>query len=145
MPAGKHTSVRVALAVPPKIHEQLSEWAEYEGRPLASLCMYLIEKALRDAQREGIAPKSGETEQAEDQLVKEVVNIDKVTKPELDDEQFIEYYKEQYKDLTKMEEPSPADMERMVGIHAKNNPETVKVIKSKKEALLEKLISVLSD
>ena len=60
MPAGKHTSVRVALAVPPKLHEQLSEWADFEGRPLASLCMYLIENALRDAQTKGIAPKWSE-------------------------------------------------------------------------------------
>jgi hypothetical protein len=56
MASGKHTSVRVALAVPPKIHEQLSAWAEYEGRPLASLCMYLIEQSLREAQTKGIAP-----------------------------------------------------------------------------------------
>ncbi|MDA7436677.1 hypothetical protein N8654_03215 [Synechococcus sp. AH-601-B19] len=145
MPAGKHTSVRVALAVPPKIHEQLSEWADYEGRPLASLCMYLIEKALRDAQREGIAPKYGESEEPTSVVVKEVMRHNKATRPELNDEQFIEYYEEQYGDLTKMEEPSPADMERMVSINARNNPDTVKEIKSKKEALLEKLISVLSD
>ena len=56
MAAGKHTSVRVALAVPPKLHEQLAAWAEYEGRPMASLCMYLIEQALRQAQKDGIAP-----------------------------------------------------------------------------------------
>ena len=56
MPQGKHSSVRVALAVPPKLHEQLAAWAEYEGRPVASLCMYLIEQALRQAQKDGIAP-----------------------------------------------------------------------------------------
>ena len=56
MAQGKHSSIRVALAVPPKIHEQLSAWADYEGRPLASLCMYLIEERLRTAQREGLAP-----------------------------------------------------------------------------------------
>ena len=56
MPKGIHSSVRVALAVPPKLHEQLSEWAEYEGRPIASLCLYLVEQGLRQAQREGIAP-----------------------------------------------------------------------------------------
>jgi hypothetical protein len=33
MPKGIHSSIRVALAVPPKLHEQLSAWAEYEGRP----------------------------------------------------------------------------------------------------------------
>ena len=56
MAQGKHTSIRVALAVPPKIHEQLAAWAEYEGRPVASLCMYLIEHSLRQAQKEGLAP-----------------------------------------------------------------------------------------
>lgn len=56
MPKGEHSSIRVALAVPPKLHEQLKAWAEYEGRPVASLCMYLIENSLRQAQRDGIAP-----------------------------------------------------------------------------------------
>jgi hypothetical protein len=59
MPKGVHSSIRVALAVPPKLHEQLSAWAEYEGRPVASLCMYLIEHSLRQAQKEGIAPSFG--------------------------------------------------------------------------------------
>jgi hypothetical protein len=59
MPQGKHSSIRVALAVPPKLHEQLSAWAEYEGRPVASLCLYLIEHSLRQAQKEGIAPSFG--------------------------------------------------------------------------------------
>jgi hypothetical protein len=56
MPKGIHSSIRVALAVAPKIHEQLKAWADYEGRPVASLCMYLIEHSLRQAQRDGIAP-----------------------------------------------------------------------------------------
>jgi len=56
MPKGIHSSIRVALAVAPKLHEQLKAWADYEGRPVASLCMYLIEQSLRQAQREGIAP-----------------------------------------------------------------------------------------
>ena len=49
-------SVRVALAVPPKLHEQLKAWADYEGRPITSLCMYLIENSLRQAQKDGLAP-----------------------------------------------------------------------------------------
>jgi hypothetical protein len=56
MPRGTHSSIRVALAIPPRIHEQLKAWAEYEGRPVASLCLYLIENSLRQAQRDGIAP-----------------------------------------------------------------------------------------
>ena len=59
MPAGKHSSIRVALAVPPKLHEQLKQWADYEGRPVASLCMYIIENSLRQAQKDGIAPSFG--------------------------------------------------------------------------------------
>ena len=56
MASGKHTSIRVALAVSPKLHEQLAAWAEWDGRPMASLCMYLIEQSLREAQAKGIAP-----------------------------------------------------------------------------------------
>ena len=59
MAQGQHSSIRVALAVPPKLHEQLKAWADYEGRPVASLCMYLIEHSLRAAQRDGIAPSFG--------------------------------------------------------------------------------------
>lgn len=71
MAAGKHTSVRVALAVPPKLHEQISAWAEYEGRPVASLCMYLIENALREAQKTGLAPSwSSEQDESYDGIEK---------------------------------------------------------------------------
>jgi len=56
MAAGKHTSRRVALAVPPRLYQQLEKWSEWEGRPVASLCMYLIEQSLRQAQKDGIAP-----------------------------------------------------------------------------------------
>lgn len=64
MAAGQHTSKRVALAIPPKLYEQLAAWAEFEGRPVASLCLYLIENSIRQAQREGLAP-SWRTEQEE--------------------------------------------------------------------------------
>jgi hypothetical protein len=56
MPQGKHSSIRVALAVPPKLHEQLQIWADFEGRPVASLCLALVEQGLRQAQRDGYAP-----------------------------------------------------------------------------------------
>jgi hypothetical protein len=72
MPRGTHTSIRVALAVPPRIHEQLKAWADYEGRPIASLCLYLIEHALRQAQRDGIAPSYGN---------ESVDNIEKIEEP----------------------------------------------------------------
>ena len=57
MPQGVHTSTRVALAVPPGIYTPLKAWADSEVRPVASLCMYLIEVAVRQAQLDGIAPK----------------------------------------------------------------------------------------
>ena len=65
MASGQHTSVRVALAVPPRLHEQLKGWAEYEGRPIASLCMYLIENSLRQAQKDGIAPSFKQEQEGE--------------------------------------------------------------------------------
>lgn len=73
MVAGKHKSQRVALAVPPKLHEQLSAWADFEGRPLASLCMYLIEQSLRSAQVKGIAPsfKDESNKEGDDGWVKD--------------------------------------------------------------------------
>jgi hypothetical protein len=70
MPAGQHSSIRVALAIPPKLHEQLKDWAEYEGRPVASLCMYLIENSLRAAQRDGIAPSFGNEVSTEERIGK---------------------------------------------------------------------------
>ena len=56
MPQGKHRGVRVALSVPPGLYKQLDMWAESEGRPVASLCMSIIEIGLRQAIRDGIAP-----------------------------------------------------------------------------------------
>ena len=70
MPAGQHSSIRVALAMPPKLHEQIKAWADYEGRPVASLCMYLIEHSLRAAQRDGIAPSFGNETEVEERIGK---------------------------------------------------------------------------
>ena len=61
MPRGGHTGVRVALAIPPGLHQQISDWAEAEGRPVASLCMSLIEQGIRDAQTNGLIPSPTET------------------------------------------------------------------------------------
>ena len=70
MPAGQHSSIRVALAIPPKLHEQIKAWADYEGRPVASLCMFLIENSLRAAQRDGIAPSFSNDTPTEARTVK---------------------------------------------------------------------------
>lgn len=177
MPAGKHTSVRVALAIPPKIHEQLSEWAESEGRPVASLCMYLVESGLRQAQREGIAPSMGESDRYEPVSMEisekgteamEKLGFRKVSSRKntasMNDKEFEEYYMEQYKDLTPSEEPSGADAARMAAIRASQGvgkqlegDELTKAMEeyggqqvsrrvvSKKEQLLEKLLSALTE
>ena len=145
MPAGKHTSVRVALAVPPKIHEQLSAWADMEGRPLASLCMYLIEKSLREAQVAGLAPKigialkdvealkrelkerrrlsdiDGFESEYDEQLAADIegyTSVETKNPESMNDKEFEEYYDDQYKDLKPDEEPSAYDMQRMAAIRA---------------------------
>ena len=61
MPKGGHTGQRVALAVPPGLYQQISDWAEAEGRPIAALCMALIEQGIRQAQAEGLIPGPSET------------------------------------------------------------------------------------
>jgi hypothetical protein len=70
MAQGQHSSIRVALAIPPKLHEQIKAWAEYEGRPIASLCLYLIENSLRQAQKDGIAPSFGNEVSTEERIGK---------------------------------------------------------------------------
>lgn len=53
-------SKRIGLTVPDVIYEKLDRWAENEGRPLANLCNFLIEKAVREAEKEGeIPPDNG--------------------------------------------------------------------------------------
>lgn len=49
-------SKRVGLTVPDTIHDKLERWAKAEGRPLANLCNFLIEKAVRDAEERGDIP-----------------------------------------------------------------------------------------
>ena len=63
MPSGKHKGTRVALSVPPGIYNQIDQWAEAEGRPVASLCMSLIEQAVRKAVADGICPSVEQTKE----------------------------------------------------------------------------------
>lgn len=49
-------SKRVGLTIPDTIHEKLERWAKAEGRPVANLCNFLIEKAVRDAESRGEIP-----------------------------------------------------------------------------------------
>ena len=50
-------SKRVGLTLPDTIHERLETWAKAEGRPLANLCNFLLEKAVRDAIAAGQFPE----------------------------------------------------------------------------------------
>ena len=63
MPQGKHKGVRVALSVPEGIYNQLDQWAEAEGRAIASLCMSLVEQGLKQAVIDGIAPSVMQTKE----------------------------------------------------------------------------------
>lgn len=49
-------SKRIGLTVPDTIHAKLEKWAKAEGRPLANLCNFLIEAAVREAEQEGKIP-----------------------------------------------------------------------------------------
>jgi predicted DNA-binding protein len=51
-------SKRIGLTVPDTIHEKLERWAKAEGRPLANLCNFLIEAAVREAEQEGKIPSN---------------------------------------------------------------------------------------
>jgi hypothetical protein len=49
-------SKRVGLSLPDTIYDKLDRWAKAEGRPLANLCNFLLEKAVRDAEDKGNLP-----------------------------------------------------------------------------------------
>ena len=49
-------SKRIGLTVPDTIQEKLERWAKAEGRPIANLCNFLIEKADREAEERGEIP-----------------------------------------------------------------------------------------
>jgi CopG-like RHH_1 or ribbon-helix-helix domain, RHH_5 len=49
-------SKRIGLTVPDAIHDKLERWAKADGRPLANLCNFLIEKAVSEAEEKGKIP-----------------------------------------------------------------------------------------
>jgi hypothetical protein len=46
-------SRRIGLTVPVSIYAKLEKWADQDGRPLANLCNFLVEKAVREAEDKG--------------------------------------------------------------------------------------------
>lgn len=53
-------SKRVGLTVPDAIYDKLERWAKADGRPLANLCNFLIEKAVFEAEEKGKIPDEPE-------------------------------------------------------------------------------------
>ncbi|MEA5498318.1 hypothetical protein VB834_15060 [Limnoraphis robusta Tam1] len=54
-------SKRVFITLPDSVYDTLERWANHQGRPVANLAAYIVEKALEEAEREGkIPPESGE-------------------------------------------------------------------------------------
>ena len=49
-------SKRIGVTVPDTIYDKLDRWADAEGRALANLCNFLLEKAVRDAEAKGEIP-----------------------------------------------------------------------------------------
>ncbi len=49
-------SKRIGLTLADAIHDKLERWAKSEGRPIANLCNFLIEKAVEDAEDKGKIP-----------------------------------------------------------------------------------------
>jgi hypothetical protein len=53
-------SKRVGLTVPDAVYDKLERWAKADGRPIANLCNFLIEKAVSDAEEKGKLPEPRE-------------------------------------------------------------------------------------
>ena len=49
---------RVYLTLPDKVFEALEKWANDQGRPVANLAAYLVERAIEEAENEGKIPSS---------------------------------------------------------------------------------------
>jgi hypothetical protein len=60
-------SKRVYLTLADTVYEALERWAEDQGRPVANLAAYLVEKALEKAQEEGKIPSKEKKEPIIDQ------------------------------------------------------------------------------
>ena len=140
MPQGVHKSIRVALAIPPKLHEQLSAWADYEGRPVASLCAYLVENSLRQAQKEGIAPSFRSEEEGESGDAMDKYEFDGVRNVRVGIGPF-------KKDVAVKNDMTPEQWEafKQFSEQKAKEQEEAKEEKSSKEALLQKLMDVLKD
>jgi hypothetical protein len=44
---------KIQVTLPDRVGDDLERWAEYEGRPLANLCNYLLEAAVKAEKEKG--------------------------------------------------------------------------------------------
>ncbi|WP_199316462.1 hypothetical protein [Tolypothrix sp. FACHB-123] len=51
-------SKRVHVTLPDKVFDALERWADDQGRPVANLVAYLVEKAIEEAETQGRIPSS---------------------------------------------------------------------------------------
>ncbi|MDJ0728742.1 MAG: hypothetical protein QNJ33_02000 [Crocosphaera sp.] len=49
-------SKRVYLTLPDKVYKALERWADDQGRPVANLAAYLVERCVEEAESEGKIP-----------------------------------------------------------------------------------------
>ncbi|XGV99616.1 MAG: hypothetical protein ACAF41_11840 [Leptolyngbya sp. BL-A-14] len=44
---------KIQVTLPDRIGDDLQKWADYDGRPLANLCNFLLERAVIEAKEKG--------------------------------------------------------------------------------------------
>lgn len=44
---------KIQVTLPDRIGDELQRWANYDGRPLANLCNFLLERAVIEAKEKG--------------------------------------------------------------------------------------------
>lgn len=63
----EEVSKRVHITLPDSVYEALERWAADQGRPVANLTAYIVEKAVEEAQEEGkIPPQSSQAPKKRD-------------------------------------------------------------------------------
>jgi hypothetical protein len=56
-------SKRVHVTLPDKVFDTLERWADDQGRPVANLVAYLVEKTIEKAETQGRIPSNQEHQQ----------------------------------------------------------------------------------
>ena len=51
-------SKRLHVTLPDRVYQKLEGWADHEGRAIANLAAYLIQRAIEEAEEAGKLPRS---------------------------------------------------------------------------------------